>query len=106
MCFQMIEELNGRQIFGGFNESLNKDISRVTENRSCPSLPTNGKTQYRHFPPQPLFGVMVLVTFHISIIKNHPKLFSNYYPTFTFFGLFTPFYSLNRSYMQITFPKH
>ena len=39
--------------------------------------------------PNPLFGVIFMITLHVSIIKHYPKLFSNYYPKFTFWIIYS-----------------
>ena len=50
-----------------------------------------------------VFGVIFIVILHVVIIINYPKLFSNYYPKYTFWAIY-PFNAFTRIYIRIHFP--
>ena len=55
--------------------------------------------------PHLLFGVVLMVILHVLIIKNYPKLFSNYYPKFIFWVTY-PFYDLREVIHKFNLPEH
>ena len=47
-----------------------------------------------------------LVILQVFIIKNHPNLFSNYYPKYTFWLIYPFLLNFGEFIYEVTFPEH
>ena len=77
--------------------------------KSCPQLRTNDRpidtrnVVIYHYPP---VGVIFMVILHVSVIKNYPNLFSNYYPKYTFWVIYPLSMNLGEFIYEVTSPEH
>ena len=56
-----------------------------------------------HYPP---IGVILMVILHVIIIKNHPNLFSNYYPKYTIWVIYPFILNFGEFIYEVTLPEH
>ena len=77
--------------------------------KSCPQLRTNDKpvdTRNVVIYHDPQVGVIFMVILHVSIIKNYPNLFSNYYPKYTFWVIYPFLMNLGEFIYKVISSEH